>query len=239
MDPARRDPGGAGRRWCSPAGRCPAVADYLWIASTVAAIVPAAWWVISGLRNGKFGWTSSPSSPGGCSGGAGVSGRRADRRHAGHRAGVGRRGRTPRHKGSSALLDRVPRTARRRVGDEVEVVELDAIAPDDVVLVGPGEVLPVDGRVHSDYAVIDDSALTGEPLQVRYDHDEAVRSGSVNAGSAMELRASATARTVPMPASSDWLGRPLRSPHRWSALLTGWPRGSFRWHWCWPVEPGC
>jgi len=87
----------------------------------------------------------------------------------------------------------VPRTARRRHGDDIEVVELDAIAVDDVVLVGPGEVLPVDGRVSSAYAVIDDSALTGEPLQVRYAQDEAVRSGSVNAGGGFELRASATA----------------------------------------------
>ncbi|MCB0931143.1 MAG: cadmium-translocating P-type ATPase [Mycobacterium sp.] len=172
----------------------PAVADYLWIASTVAAIVPAAWWVISGLRNGKFGVDvlAVLSLVGALAvreylAGALIAvmlatGQALD-------AAAERRA----TKDLRALLDRVPRTARRRVGDEVEVVELDAIAPDDVVLVGPGEVLPVDGRVHSDYAVIDDSALTGEPLQVRYDHDEAVRSGSVNAGSAMELRASATA----------------------------------------------
>ena len=33
----------------------PAVAGYCWIAGTVAAIVPAAWWVIAGLRAGRFG----------------------------------------------------------------------------------------------------------------------------------------------------------------------------------------
>jgi heavy metal translocating P-type ATPase len=54
-------------------------------------------------------------------------------------------------------------------------------------------VLPVDGTVQSDYAVIDDSALTGEPLQVRYDRGDPVRSGSVNAGGGLELRAVATA----------------------------------------------
>ena len=35
----------------------PAVAGYCWIAGTVAAIVPAAWWVIAGLRAGRFGET--------------------------------------------------------------------------------------------------------------------------------------------------------------------------------------
>lgn len=118
-----------------------------------------------------------------------------------------------------ALLDRVPRTARRRSGDDIEVVELDAIVIDDV-LVGPGEVLPVDGLVHSDYAVIDDSALTGEPLQVRYGHGDAVRSGAVNAGGGMEMdtRASATAADSTYGGSSDWPGRPRRirttDPHR-------------------------
>jgi heavy metal translocating P-type ATPase len=47
--------------------------------------------------------------------------------------------------------------------------------------------------VHSEYAVIDDSALTGEPLQVRYDNGDTVRSGSLNAGGGVEIRASATA----------------------------------------------
>ncbi|MCW1958830.1 MAG: heavy metal translocating P-type ATPase, partial [Mycobacterium sp.] len=92
-----------------------------------------------------------------------------------------------------ALLDRVPRTARRRTPDGVEMVDLDAIEVDDVIVIGPGEVLPVDGQVNSDYAVIDDSALTGEPLQVRYDHGDTVQSGSLNAGGGLEIRATATA----------------------------------------------
>jgi heavy metal translocating P-type ATPase len=92
-----------------------------------------------------------------------------------------------------ALLDRVPRTVRRRTPEGVEVVDLDAIVAGDVVAVGPGEVLPVDGVVESECAVIDDSALTGEPLQVRYEHGESVRSGSLNAGAGLEIRAGATA----------------------------------------------
>ncbi len=63
----------------------------------------------------------------------------------------------------------------------------------DLVVVGPGEVVPVDGRVEGGAAVLDESALTGEPLQVERAAGEPVRSGVVNAGSAFELRASATA----------------------------------------------
>ena len=45
----------------------------------------------------------------------------------------------------SALLDRAPRTARRSRGDRVEVVPLEEIAAGDMVLVAPGDVVPVDG----------------------------------------------------------------------------------------------
>lgn len=172
----------------------PQLAGYCWSAGTVAAIVPATWWVVAGLRAGRFGVdVLAVLSLGGALAvreylaGALIAvmlatGQALD-------AAAERRA----TKDLRALLDRVPRTARRRRDDIVEVVELDAIAVGDIVVVGPGEVLPVDGSVHSDFAVIDDSALTGEPLHVRYERAEAVRSGSVNAGGALELRASATA----------------------------------------------
>jgi hypothetical protein len=46
-----------------------------------------------------------------------------------------------------ALLDRAPRTARRRVGDAVQVVAVTEVAPGDLLIVAPGEVVPVDGVV--------------------------------------------------------------------------------------------
>ena len=172
----------------------PAVADYFWIAGTVAAIIPATWWVIAGVRAGRFGVDVlavlsllGSLAVGEYFAGALIAvmlatGQALD-------AAAERRA----TKDLRALLDRVPRTARRRTADGVEVVDLDAVTVDDVVVVGPGEVLPVDGVVVSETAVIDDSALTGEPLQVTYDRGEAVRSGSLNAGGGVEIRASATA----------------------------------------------
>ncbi|BBY64942.1 heavy metal translocating P-type ATPase [Mycolicibacterium helvum] len=170
------------------------VADACWTAGTVAAILPALWWVVSSIRAGRVGVdVLAVLSLGGALAvreylaGAliGVmlaTGQALD-------AAAGRRA----TKDLRALLDRVPRTARRRTPDGVEVVGLDDIVVDDVVVVGPGEVLPVDGVVLSDDAVLDDSALTGESAPVRCGQGEPLRSGSVNAGSALELRASATA----------------------------------------------
>jgi len=88
-----------------------------------------------------------------------------------------------------ALVGRAPRIAHRRVGDVVEEVAVEELSVGDRVLVRAGEVVPVDGLVTSGEAVLDESALTGEPLPVSCKRGAPVRSGTANAGDAFELRA--------------------------------------------------
>jgi len=92
----------------------------------------------------------------------------------------------------SLLVQRTPRRARRRVGDSIEDVEADAVGPGDRLVVGSGEVIAVDGRLLS-VAVLDESALTGEPLPVERIAGDDVRSGVMNAGEPFELVATASA----------------------------------------------
>ncbi len=92
----------------------------------------------------------------------------------------------------SLLVERAPRSARRQVEGVVTEISVDDVAVGDLLLVGTGEVVPVDGRLRSP-ALLDESALTGEPLPVeRLDGDD-VRSGVVNSGSAIDLVATALA----------------------------------------------
>ena len=88
------------------------------------------------------------------------------------------------------LLSRTPRSALRHRDGGLEEIELDAIAPGDRLLIRQGDVVPVDGRVSAGVAVLDQSALTGEPIPVQRRHDELVMSGSTNAGEAFDLLAS-------------------------------------------------
>ncbi|HSJ73796.1 MAG TPA: heavy metal translocating P-type ATPase [Miltoncostaeaceae bacterium] len=89
----------------------------------------------------------------------------------------------------TALLARAPHSARlRRDGGLVEVA-VERVAPGDLLLVRAGEVLPVDGIVESAVAELDESALTGEPLPRSLSRGDAVRSGTTNAGAALDLRA--------------------------------------------------
>ena len=89
----------------------------------------------------------------------------------------------------SALVARAPKIAHRRTGAEIEEVPVDAVGIGDVVVVRGGEVVPVDGLVASENAVIDESSLTGEPFPATIRRGDAVRSGTANAGEVFELRA--------------------------------------------------
>jgi len=89
----------------------------------------------------------------------------------------------------TALLQRAPRVAHLRRGHAVEEVAVETIAPGDVVIVRAGEVVPVDGVVLAGHAVLDESALTGEPMPVELGSGSPVRSGTANAGEAFDLRA--------------------------------------------------
>jgi heavy metal translocating P-type ATPase len=92
-----------------------------------------------------------------------------------------------------ALLSRTPRVAHRQYADRVVDISIDAVLPDDLLVIKPGEIVPVDGIVAAEAATLDESALTGEPIPVPRGHGDPVRSGVVNAGTPFTLRATASA----------------------------------------------
>ena len=92
----------------------------------------------------------------------------------------------------SLLVERAPRTARRQVDGRVVEVPVDEVLKGDRILVGTGEVVPVDGRLVS-AGVLDEAALTGESFPVERPAGDEVRSGVVNAGSPIDLIATSVA----------------------------------------------
>ncbi|MFE2994664.1 heavy metal translocating P-type ATPase [Nocardia sp. NPDC059246] len=171
-----------------------AVADRCWAAGTVVAMVPAVWWVVAALRRGRAGvdliavlslagtlWVHEYLA------GALI----AVMLSGGHALDAAAERRAARD--LRALLERAPRSARLRRGDVVRVVDLDEIVPGDILVIAAGEVVPTDGRIMDTVAALDESALTGEPLQVERAPGEPVRSGVLNAGGVFEMRATATA----------------------------------------------
>src|SRR6187551_1325885 len=86
------------------------------------------------------------------------------------------------------LVDRAPRIAHRRRDGGVEQVAVEELRIGDVVVVRAGELVPADGVVEGTGAVVDESALTGEPLPVTMSPGSPVRSGTTNAGNAFDAR---------------------------------------------------
>jgi cation transport ATPase len=92
-----------------------------------------------------------------------------------------------------SLVDRAPRIAHRRKGSSIADIPIEQVAVGDTILVRAGEVIPVDGIITSPGAMIDEAALTGEPIPVTRREGESARSGTVNVGETFEIRATATA----------------------------------------------
>jgi heavy metal translocating P-type ATPase len=92
-----------------------------------------------------------------------------------------------------ALLARAPKIAHCYRDGVLVTLPLDEVVAGDRVMVGSGELVPVDGTVVSAVATFDESALSGEPLPVERGEGDWVRSGVVNAGAPMEMLAAASA----------------------------------------------
>ena len=88
-----------------------------------------------------------------------------------------------------ALVDLQPKTARvLRDGVEADV-PVDTLASGEMVLVRPGERVPVDGEVSSGESAVDESMLTGESLPVAKGAGDRVIGGTINRTGAFRFTA--------------------------------------------------
>ena len=70
----------------------------------------------------------------------------------------------------AALVGRTPHIAHRLEADHVADVPVASISPNDLLLIKPGEIVPVDGMVETEAATLDELALTGEPVPLMRAH---------------------------------------------------------------------
>jgi len=88
------------------------------------------------------------------------------------------------------LLSRAPRIAHRKIDHGIEEIQVSQINIDDVLIIKPGDLIPVDGEILSSQARIDESSLTGEPLPKSKTCGDQVFSGTINIGDVFEIIAS-------------------------------------------------
>jgi Cu+-exporting ATPase len=90
-----------------------------------------------------------------------------------------------------ALIDLRPKTARIVVSETETDVPVEQVVAGDIVVVRPGERIPVDSEVVSGESAVDESMLTGEPMPVTKKPGDRVVGGTINRLGSFRLRATA------------------------------------------------
>ena len=84
-------------------------------------------------------------------------------------------------KALESLASLMPDTANRITENgETEEVQIDDIKAGDLLLVKPGEKMPLDGKIVKGKSQVDESMLTGESVPVEKSIDDEVIGGSIN-----------------------------------------------------------
>ncbi len=88
-----------------------------------------------------------------------------------------------------ALMELRPDSAFVCRGDDVEEVEPEDIALGDILLVKPGQRIPVDGVIIEGTANLDTAQITGESIPVAVEPGQSVLSGCINLSGVLKIRA--------------------------------------------------
>lgn len=90
----------------------------------------------------------------------------------------------------SKLVDIKPDTANLELENSIETVHPSKIKIGDVIVVKPGEKIPLDGKIIYGESSLDTKALTGEFLPKEVKKDDTVLSGCINLESLIKIKVS-------------------------------------------------
>jgi len=90
------------------------------------------------------------------------------------------------------LVQMMPSTAHKLIDGKVEEVPVKELQIDDLVIIKPGEKIPVDGIVTEGESYIDESMLTGESKPVKREKEDKVIGGSINGNGSLTIKVIST-----------------------------------------------
>jgi Cd2+/Zn2+-exporting ATPase len=86
-----------------------------------------------------------------------------------------------------ALMELMPKEAMvRRNGEEI-ILPVEEVRLGEIIIIRPGERIPLDGRVVSGSSAVDEAPITGEPIPVVKDKGAEVFAGAVNQRGVLEV----------------------------------------------------
>ena len=93
-----------------------------------------------------------------------------------------------------SLVEIAPDTARVKVGDKEEIRNVDEVNIGDVVIVKPGDKIPLDGEVILGSSSVNQASITGESVPVLKEVGDNVFSGTVNEDGYLEINVTTAAK---------------------------------------------
>lgn len=93
-----------------------------------------------------------------------------------------------------SLLNNTPRIANKLVNGQITEVKVNELHIGDIVLIKPGQQVPVDGEIIKGTSSFDQSSLTGESVPVTKKPGDNLMSGSVNGDVAVQMKATKEAK---------------------------------------------
>lgn len=89
-----------------------------------------------------------------------------------------------------SLVELSPETARVKVGDSVEIRKIEDVDIGEIVIVKPGDKVPLDGNIIYGASSIDQASITGESLPVVKSIGDTVFAGTINQEGYLEVEVS-------------------------------------------------
>ena len=116
-----------------------------------------------------------------------------------------------------SLVELQPNRAHIRQGDQLKTVDLTLVRVGDILVVKPGERIPVDGIILEGASFVDESMLTGEPIPVEKSEQDLLTGGTLNGQGALVMEATRVgqdtvlARIVEMVQEAQGARLPIQS----------------------------
>ncbi|MBI9108481.1 MAG: heavy metal translocating P-type ATPase [Spirochaetales bacterium] len=85
------------------------------------------------------------------------------------------------------LMGLQPKNAKVKRGADFEEVPVSDLVPGDIVLIKPGERMPVDGKIVQGATAVDESSITGESMPIEKTVGDNVVSGTINTYGSIEF----------------------------------------------------
>lgn len=92
------------------------------------------------------------------------------------------------------LVKLQPQTATRLLNGNAEIIDIAAIQPNDLLLVRPGERIPLDGEIIEGSSFVDESMMTGEPIPVSKAAGAEVIGGTINTNGSLTYKVTKTGK---------------------------------------------